>query len=120
MSFKETFIVSTVSVRETAFSKGRILSSHSEQCKKFSKKLFPILGPSSLPVVGPGLTKDFVPQTEQLLCWSCMTDTEHCITSSSNEEKALIGKSRPYKKATLCLTIYNLANYSLSPVNSSS
>jgi len=25
-------------------------------------------------------------QTEQLLCWSGMTDTEHSITSSSNEE----------------------------------
>jgi len=26
-------------------------------------------------------------QTEQLLCWSGMTDTEHSTTSSSNEEK---------------------------------
>jgi len=26
-------------------------------------------------------------QAEQLLCWSDMTDTEHSITSSSNEEK---------------------------------
>jgi len=25
-------------------------------------------------------------QTEQLLCWSGMTDTEHSTTSSSNEE----------------------------------
>jgi len=31
----------------------------------------------------PNLTKDT--QTEQLLCWSGMTDTEHS-TSSSNEE----------------------------------
>jgi len=26
-------------------------------------------------------------QTEQLLCWSGMTDTEHSKTSSSNEEE---------------------------------
>jgi len=26
-------------------------------------------------------------QTEQLLCWSGMTDTEHSTTSSSNEEE---------------------------------
>jgi len=26
-------------------------------------------------------------QTEQLLCWSSMTDTEHSKTSSSNEEE---------------------------------
>jgi len=32
----------------------------------------------------PSLTKDM--QTEQLLCWSGMTDTEHSKTSSSNEE----------------------------------
>jgi len=31
------------------------------------------------------LTKDM--QTEQLLCWSGMTDTEHRTTSSSNEER---------------------------------
>jgi len=42
--------------------------------------LFPTLGPSSLPVA-----KDM--QTEQLLCWSGMTDTEHSTTSSSNEEE---------------------------------
>jgi len=42
------------------------------------------LGPSSLPVVVASLTKDM--QTEQLLCWSRLTDTEHSTTSSSNEE----------------------------------
>jgi len=26
-------------------------------------------------------------QTEQLLCWSGMTDTEHSTTSTSNEEE---------------------------------
>jgi len=26
-------------------------------------------------------------QTEQLVCWSGMTDTEHSTTSSSNEDK---------------------------------
>jgi len=34
---------------------------------------------------GPAWTKDM--QTEQLLCWSGMTDTEHSTTSSSNEEE---------------------------------
>jgi len=33
----------------------------------------------------PSLTKDM--QTEQLLCWSGMADTEHSTTSSSNEEE---------------------------------
>jgi len=32
-------------------------------------------------------------QTEQLLCWSGMTDTEHSTTSSSNEE-VLTNKTR--------------------------
>jgi len=32
----------------------------------------------------PSLMKDM--RTEQLLCWSGMTDTEHSITSGSNEE----------------------------------
>jgi len=45
--------------------------------------LFPTLEPSSLPIVVPSLTKDI--QTEQLLCWSGMTDTEHSRTSGSNE-----------------------------------
>jgi len=35
------------------------------------------------------LTKDM--QTEQLLCWSDMTDTVHSTTSSSNEEEAIKG-----------------------------
>jgi len=43
--------------------------------------LFPIFGPSSLPVVWPSLTKDM--QTEQLLCWSGMTGT----TSGSHGEE---------------------------------
>jgi len=34
---------------------------------------------------GPASTKDM--QTEQLLCWEWMTDTEHCTTSSSNEKE---------------------------------
>jgi len=50
--------------------------------------LFLTLGPSNPPVVVTlNLTK--VMQTEQLLCWSGTTDTEHIsiiITSSSNEE----------------------------------
>jgi len=33
----------------------------------------------------PSLTKDM--QTEQLLCWSGMTDTEQSIISSSNKEE---------------------------------
>jgi len=46
--------------------------------------LFPSLGLSSLLVVVAQLTKGM--QTEQLLCWSSMTDTEHNKTSSSNEK----------------------------------
>jgi len=49
--------------------------------------LFLTLGPSSLPVVVAQLTKDI--QTEQLLFWSGMTDTEHSVTSGSNEEENL-------------------------------
>jgi len=30
-------------------------------------------------------------QTEQLLCWSGMTDTEHGTTTSSNEEEEALG-----------------------------
>jgi len=33
----------------------------------------------------PSLTEDI--QTDQLLCWSDMTDTEYSTTSSSNEEE---------------------------------
>jgi len=47
--------------------------------------LFPTLGPSSLSVVVASLMKDM--QTEQLLCWSGMTNTEHSTTPSSNEEE---------------------------------
>jgi len=47
--------------------------------------LFPILGPSIVyTLCWPSLTKDM--QTEQLLCWSGMTDIEHSITFGSNEE----------------------------------
>jgi len=49
--------------------------------------LFSTLEPSSLPIVVSSLTKDM--QTEQLLCWSGMTDTEHSTTSCSNEEDQL-------------------------------
>jgi len=42
--------------------------------------LFPIY-----PLWLPGLTKDM--QTEQLLCWSDMTGTEHNTTSGSNKEE---------------------------------
>jgi len=38
------------------------------------------------------MTKDM--QTEQLLCWSGMTDAEHSTTSSSNEEEELTSRSR--------------------------
>jgi len=41
-------------------------------------------GQAVYPLWWPSLTKDT--QTEQLLCWSVMTDTEHSTTSSSNEE----------------------------------
>jgi len=34
------------------------------------------------------LTKDM--QTEQLLCWSGMTNTEHSTTSSSNEKEHIL------------------------------
>jgi len=37
--------------------------------------LFPILGQAVYPLWWPSLTKDM--QTEQLLCWSDSTDTEH-------------------------------------------
>jgi len=38
------------------------------------------------PLWWPSLTKGM--QTEQLLCCSGMTDTEHIITSGSNEDKS--------------------------------
>jgi len=43
-----------------------------------------LLGQAVYPLWWPSLTKDM--QTEQLLCWSGMTDAEHSTTSSSNEE----------------------------------
>jgi len=39
------------------------------------------------PLCWPSLTKDI--KTEQLLCWSGKTDTEHSTTSDSNEEDLL-------------------------------
>jgi len=45
---------------------------------------FPLCGQAVYPLWWPSLTKDM--QTEELLCWSGMTDTEHSATSSSNEE----------------------------------
>jgi len=75
--------------------------------------LLPTMGPSSLPVVlskiinsnslwWPSLTKDM--QTEQLLCWSGNTDTDHLIqTSASNEEvgNQIIGKSHRGHKSLI-------------------
>jgi len=46
--------------------------------------LFPILGQAVYLLWWPSLTKDM--QTEQLLCWNGMSDTEHSATSGSNEE----------------------------------
>jgi len=39
----------------------------------------------SNPLWWPSLTKDM--QTEQLLCWSGKTDTEHSTTSDLNKEE---------------------------------
>jgi len=47
--------------------------------------LFFTLGPSSLPVVVAQPQKNM--QTEQLLFWSGMKDTEHSTTSGSNEKE---------------------------------
>jgi len=43
------------------------------------------MGQAFYPLWWPSLTKDM--QTEQLLCLSGMTDTEHSTTSSLNEEE---------------------------------
>jgi len=45
--------------------------------------LFPTLGQSRHALWWSSLTQDM--QTEQLLCWSGMADTEHSKTSGSNE-----------------------------------
>jgi len=45
-------------------------------------------GQAVYPFWWPSLTKDV--QTEQLLCWSGRTDTEHSATSSSNEEEDFV------------------------------
>jgi len=50
--------------------------------------LFPTLGPSSLLVV-VAQQPDEGMQTEQLLCWSGMTGTEHSTISGSNEVRYL-------------------------------
>jgi len=52
-------------------------------CPCKGKYCFPPWTQAIYPLWWPSLTKDV--QTEQLLCWSGMTDTEH-ITSGSNEE----------------------------------
>jgi len=49
--------------------------------------LFPILEPSSLPVVVAHSLAKYM-QTEHILCWSVMTDTKY-TTSGSNEEEAI-------------------------------
>jgi len=46
----------------------------------------------------PSLTKDM--QTEQLLCWSGMTDPEHSKTSSSNEEDPNLRQKTSYTKGS--------------------
>jgi len=51
--------------------------------------LFPIFGPSSLPVVVAHPDNKLANRTA--LCWSGMTDTEH-TTSGSNEEGQLCQK----------------------------
>jgi len=43
-------------------------------------------------------------QTEQLLCWSGMTDTEHSKTSSSNKEEEV--HIRKIENTTIILIIY--------------
>jgi len=48
---------------------------------------FPPWGQAVYPLWWPSLTKDM--QTEQLRCWSGMTDTEHSTTSGSNEEEEM-------------------------------
>jgi len=45
---------------------------------KWSQAVYPLWWSS--------LTKDM--QTEQLLCWSGMTDTEHALSGSNKEEEA--------------------------------
>jgi len=43
-------------------------------------------------------------QTEQLLCWSDITDTEHSTTSGSNEVVVRYKKYITLKKSTISLT----------------
>jgi len=43
-------------------------------------------------------------QTEQLLCWSGMTDTEHSTTSSSNEEDDVNDHAYLVTPIKICLT----------------
>jgi len=49
--------------------------------------LFPILGPSSLPVVVSQPDKRHA--KEQVLCWSGMTETVHKTSGSNEEDKAI-------------------------------
>jgi len=53
-------------------------------------------------------------QTEQLLCWSGMTDTERCTTSKSNEEEDQL----ILKRAILLLVFEHfIILYCMSAVN---
>jgi len=59
-----------------------LLLAPSKQCDKNQNfKIFATINPTCW----PSLMKDM--QTEQLLCWSGMTDTEHSTTSGSNEDE---------------------------------
>jgi len=49
--------------------------------------LFPILGPSSLPVVVAQPDERHANRTVPCCCWSGMTDTEHTAFGSNEEEK---------------------------------
>jgi len=49
---------------------------------------FPIMGPSSLPVVRPSLTKHM--QTEQLLCWSGMTNETQSIQHLVHQRRRVV------------------------------
>jgi len=63
------------------------------------------LGPNSLPTVVAQPDKD--KQTEQFLCWSGMTDTEH-TTSGSNEEAAALKRYEQFFQTIQKLVIAQL------------
>jgi len=58
--------------------------------------LFPTLGPSSLPIVVSRLTKDT--QTEQLLYWSGMTDTQCIVQHLVQTKKVMIVAGGSYNQ----------------------